>query len=862
MKNTFNEAAILHKLKHYLPAQAPLKDFVHHNTLHAFQHQKFETAIRQAAEIFGYKTSLNIEEYRSLYQKGRIRTDVLDFVLHQEVGKENVQAYLDKLLHGNYEPQQASKIGALHHLWRTHYHLDLDTIVHTNLFRILNSYLDQGVAIAKFPVIAGGFLASLRVIEKQSWVGFLKTKRAKALLQDDSLQIKDLLDLLVGNEAYYENYLFDQQFAHVGWSGLVAKIEESPQSLLDSRSISLRELIFVELLLEIDNLTHSLGKKWQPLSTVIKNAPTALFAAYSLSELDNLLNLWQKAYEWSYYDDVLAALQAQPMQSSNASKPKFQAFFCIDDREGSLRRHIEALAPDCETFGTPGHFGIDAFYQPDQGKFNTKICPVPVQPKHLIKEVVFKKAQKKEVHFTKHTHSIFFGSIISQTLGFWSALKLMLQVFRPSASPASASSLLHMDKSSSLTIENRSHAHQHEGLQIGYNLEEMTARVEGVLRSTGLVSNFAPIIYIMGHGASSTNNTHYAGYDCGACSGRPGSVNARAFSYMANHQEVRKQLAERGIIIPAETEFLGGLHDTTQDEFVFYDEGFLSDKNLDLHRKNQAIFIQALDKNAQERAHKFYAISMKHSTAQIHEEVRARAVSIFEPRPELNHATNSLCIVGRDALHHGLFLDRRAFLNSYNYAIDPKGEQLLGILNAAAPVCGGINLEYYFSRVDNEKLGAGSKLPHNVMGLIGVSNGFEGDLRPGLPLQMVEVHEPLRLLMIVEHFPEVLLKVIQQNPATYEWFANQWVRLVAIHPETQELFVFREEAFEPYVPLQKNIFKIEDIEQFLKIRHEGINVGQWGKSFRGSALNSPKENLRTPPLGEYTSDSQFLIKNS
>lgn len=68
------------------------------------------------------------------------------------------------------------------------------------------------------------------------------------------------------------------------------------------------------------------------------------------------------------------------------------------------------------------------------------------------------------------------------------------------------------------------------------------------------------------------------------------------------------------------------------------------------------------------------------------------------------------------------------------------------VLKSITAVCGGINLEYYYSRVDNQKLGSGSKLPHNIFGLLSVANGAEGDLRIGLPSQMVEIHDPLQII--------------------------------------------------------------------------------------------------------------------
>jgi len=132
------------------------------------------------------------------------------------------------------------------------------------------------------------------------------------------------------------------------------------------------------------------------------------------------------------------------------------------------------------------------------------------------------------------------------------------------------------------------------------------------------------------------------------------------------------------------------------------------------------------------------------------------------------------------------------------------------------PVCGGINLEYYFSRVDNYKLGAGTKLPHNVMGLFAVANSSDGDLRPGLPLQMIEVHDPLRLLIIVEHFPEVVLRTVQSVPEMYEWFINEWVHLSVIHPETNELYYFKEGSFIAYSPLAGEIHSFSDVQSLIE----------------------------------------------
>jgi uncharacterized protein YbcC (UPF0753/DUF2309 family) len=825
--STFDEHKVLHELKHYLPAQAPLKDFIHHNTLHAFQHHTFYDGLRMASEIFGYRVSLSLKEYRSLYESNQIRKDILERIVLEKKGPELAKEWLRKVLYTDYKNTITPRIGTLRSNWKRNYKIDLDSLVHPILFRVLCSYLDQGISIWGFPVRNKSFIAAIREMEKNTFSSFFKKKKARNLLLKTTCEINDLLKILVGNdESLYEHYLFDQQFAHQGWSGMVSTVEDQPQTLLDSREISIHDLIVFELLLEIDALDTHLGGNWIPLGHGLTEKPIGLFNDIAEIELHQVWYIWQEAYEWSYYDQVLAGLTL-PQKSTKATFDKsFQAMFCIDDRECSLRRHLEKFDPRCETFGTPGFFGVEFFYQPEHGKFYTKLCPAPVHPKYLIKEVEAKKKREIDVHFSKHDHSFYGGWLISQTLGFWSAFRLFLNIFRPTMSPATASSFRHMDKFSKLTIENKNTTHKENGLQIGFTIEEMANRVEGLLKSIGLVKDFASIIYVIGHGSSSVNNPHFAAYDCGACSGRAGSVNSRVVCHMANHPVVRETLKTRGLDIPSTTQFIGGLHDTTRDEIVFFDEHSLTHHNLESHNKNEVVFANALDYNAKERSRRFDSINTKLEAEKIHNKILIRSVSLFEPRPELNHATNTLCIVGRRSLTKNLFLDRRSFLNSYDYAIDPQGDLLLKVMKPLGPVCGGINLEYFFSRVDVQKLGAGSKLPHNVMGLFGVANGIDGDLRPGLPYQMTEVHDPIRLLIIVEHFPEVVLQVIQREPETYEWFINDWVKLVAVNPNTRELFYFNNGDFLKYKPLAQHIETTDDLTSILEATKENISVYQ------------------------------------
>ena len=413
-------------------------------------------------------------------------------------------------------------------------------------------------------------------------------------------------------------------------------------------------------------------------------------------------------------------------------------------------------------------------------------CPVVLTPKVLIEEEFVENAAGwTNQNFPKHhqhelsrtfTHPLK-GWVSSFWKGFTVARHMISQIFSPeietAEKPTRLKILYHGDR---------------DGMRLGYTREEMADRVFSVLRNVGFQRELSKLVVIMGHESSSNNNPHYAAYDCGACSGRTGAQNSRAFAMMANDPEVRKMLVAKGLPLPEDCHFMGAVHNTTRDEVRYFDLLDLPETHRGLFDDFATKFEKALDLNAKERTAKFELFPQDGNPEQAHAHAKMRSVALFEPRPELNHATNAMCVVGRRQLTSGQSFDRRSFLHSYDPSTDPEGMVLTGILNAVVPVCGGINLEYYFSRMDNSVYGAGTKLPHNVVGLFGVSNGVLGDLRTGLPSQMIEVHDPLRLLIIVEHTLDVALLAVKRNPGTYEWIENEWVHYACFNVVDKKVY--------------------------------------------------------------------------
>jgi uncharacterized protein YbcC (UPF0753/DUF2309 family) len=727
--------------------------------------------------------------------------------------------------------------------------------------RFLSSFVDQGVALRPMQGRDAGLYACFLRHYRSPFVrwagawGPALRRLADAELRAARTPIASLaaslaaLGVATGER---ERFLRETALSLPGWSGLVCQLEARPdRTPVRPVHARLDELLAVFLLVEratlpvairdaglaaipLDELRDRLAAPEEADSAALSAEERAwrLFCAAprlglrpedldaaslhdagrALSELERTLcacdgpfvrRVLHEAFEAALRADFLDALAAHgPHRPPRA--PAAQAVFCVDDREESIRRHLEDVAPTVETFGFAGFFGVPAYVLAAPDARPRPRAPAAIEPEHYLAVEVpepslVRRASARYLRLL-HGKALHIGSrgilrgALLAALGALALPLLVARVLAPWRARHPAPEL-----AGHLHVERRDGTPP-AGTHCGFDPDEMAGIVARTLAALGLsAARQAPLVALVGHTAGSVNNPHRSAYDCGACGGSPGGTNARAFAAMANHSAVRERLAARGAPISEATWFVAAEHDTTADTVAWYDLEAVPPSHRDAAAALRRACDEASARNAAERCRRFdEQPPLPPERAARH--VRGRRMDLAQPRPEYNHATNAFCVVARRERTRGLFLDRRAFLVSYDPLADTDGSALIGLLTAVSPVVAGINLEYLFGTVDNAGYGSGTKLPHNIHGLVGVTSGAGGDLRTGLWAQTVEIHEPVRMTMVVERDVAGLLEVLGAVPYLKRLVDNRWLFLVALSPDDQSLTLLGADGPRPYEP--------------------------------------------------------------
>jgi uncharacterized protein len=585
-------------------------------------------------------------------------------------------------------------------------------------------------------------------------------------------------------------------------------------------AVESRSDILVRRAFQIFQLAQARG--WKPEDLYALTPGTWRRLVAEIEALDDVerRRIFFLAYERRYRMQTLDAIETFNARrefgndATEADKsPLFQLITCLDEREESFRRHLEEVEPRCETLGAVGFFGVAMYYRGVAEANSRPLCPVVIKPQHYVQELparTFTEAHQRRAQARRWlgaaSHQVHRGSrsllggAVTAVFGSLASIPLVARILFPRTAAQMRQLFGRVVAAPTMTqllLERSEPTPGPEDGHIGYTVDEMTNIVERTLRDTGLTRGLSRLVIVCGHGSSSVNNPHGSAYDCGACGGGRGGPNARAFARMANDPRVRVHLAQRGLALPAGTHFVGAFHNTCNDGVTYLDLDRLPVSHIKLFDQARRAIDEARQRNAHERCRRFESAPLSLTPEAALRHVEGRSEDLAQVRPECGHATNAVCFVGRRDRTRGLYMDRRTFLTSYDPAQDDEDCPILTrILGAVIPVCSGISLEYYFSFTDPARLGCSTKLPHNITSLLGVMDGAASDLRPGLPWQMVEIHEPMRLIFVIETTPEKMLGILDRNPPLAMLCRNEWVQLTTLDPDSPAVHVFHCGKFE------------------------------------------------------------------
>lgn len=833
---------IISNVKNKIPTQGPLAFFIHHNTLHHYEHLNFHCAVKEAAFDYSCNAYMPESYYLNKYKmriikRKNVEEEIKIFILQYELTISPDLLYrllikgplLNRLEHDPRSFHTQKKLSKDRFLFnsteaKSAENIDLQFYQAPILLNFFQAYFDFGNAPWTMPFREKGMMDCFKYlhIKKTSSFNLYEKLLSRQLAELESLSSIDAVGMLLKkmsvDKEHYDTYLFELTIKYKGWAGLLISLQDNPQWNL-CPDIQPNFMDFLLILLVCDYTARERCSNSKEVKPKLIQVPchSLAFLDYFYSVLDrnpevekDLLTLLpfftdidrqkilHKAYEASFYDFFSAAyFQANKNKPIKKSEYDYQIVTCIDDREESFRRYLE-IDEKCETFGFAGHFGLNIEFKGAYDKHYRALCPLGPNKKNWVNETLLdpNKCIATFIYLIgKLTH---FSSIATKTLlrgyihTFFSfalnTIPTFLEIINPSLTKNLKTVLLNL-KERQKTILNYK---VEEGIEKGFTLSNRVEAASNFLRAINLTTHFAQYVFIFGHGSISLNNPHEAAHDCGACGGGRGKANARLMAMILNESAVRKALKEQNIIIPPSVLFIGAYHNTAHDNLYFYDVESVNDPQLiDVCHKLEV----AASWDAKERCRRFNDEPFGKTKEYYRKSVSTRAFDFRQPRPEYGHATNAICIIGPREKTRNLFLDRRAFLVSYSSKEDKNLSILKTVLTTAVPVCAGINLEYYFSFIDNEFYGCGTKLPHNITSLVGVMNGSLSDLKPGLPWQMVEIHQPIRLLVLIHCALDNMKMLLEIDSVCSKLVKNEWINLIIDDDKTGDLWQYSSGVF-------------------------------------------------------------------
>ncbi len=539
--------------------------------------------------------------------------------------------------------------------------------------------------------------------------------------------------------------------------------------LADSGDDTIIGLLAIRLLWEealFEQHSDSILERW----STVRQAHAAPIVASEGELVDAIL---QEAVERSAQRNLADTLAA-PAPAAEPERPTLQAAFCIDVRSEVFRRALEAVHPSIRTLGFAGFFGISVQHRRfasdvEEWRLPGLLTPAVSSCSHDrdtgIDDVATRYVARAKRAFARFKLAAVSSFAFVEAMGPVYIGKLGQDALARKPLPAPTEPAPRFDPD--------------------LDLETRISSAETVLNAMSMTRDFARVVLLAGHGASVTNNPFASGLQCGACGGYAGDVNVRLLASLLNEPPVREGLVERGIHIPNDTLFIGGLHDTTTDALTLYDSDIASaEHTADLAQVRE--WLQAAGRATRaERA-------LRLPRAADASEIARRARDWAEVRPEWGLAGCKAFIAAPRARSAGRNLEGRAFLHDYDWHGDSDREfsVLELIMTAPVVVASWISLQYYGSTVAPQHFGSGNKLLHNIVGGIGVFEGNGGLMRAGLPWQSVHdgenyVHEPLRLSVCIEAPLEAMTDILRRHENVRALFDNRWLHLFAMNDQGQ-----------------------------------------------------------------------------